>query len=83
MDKLPNSHEYNKINKNMTGSIKEDDVRYIYRVFTYIYPFLIEKDISDCRNVSIKCVYMSLSFGDLSIFSVRVTCFFSYVWRGN
>ena len=44
-------------------------------MFTYIYSLLIEKDICDCRNVSIKfpCVYMCLSSGDLFISSIRVT----------
>ena len=48
-------------------------------MFTYIYSLLIETDICDCRNVSVKlsCVYLCLSSRDLFIFSVRV--FFFYV----
>jgi hypothetical protein len=49
-------------------------------VFTNIYSLLIEKDIRDCQNVSIKvlCVCVCLSSGDLFIFSVKVSTFFSY-----
>ena len=51
-----------------------------YPMFTYIYFLLIEKDISDRWNISIKlpCVCVHLSSGDLFIFSVRVSSFFSY-----
>ena len=44
--------------------------RHLYCVFTYIYSLLIEKDIYNCRNVSVKlpCVYLCLSFGDLFFF---------------
>ena len=53
---------------------------HLYCVFTYIYSLLIEKDICDCQNVSVKlpCVYVCLSSGDLFIFSVRVSSCFSY-----
>jgi hypothetical protein len=49
--------------------------RHLYCVFTYIYSFLIEKDLRQCRNVSLKfmcalLVYLCLSSRDLSIFSV-------------
>ena len=49
-------------------------------VFTYIYSLLIEKDIYDCQNVSVKLpyVYVCLSSRDLFIFLVRVSAFFSY-----
>jgi len=44
--------------------------RHLYRVFTYIYSLLIEKDIRDRQNISNKfpgvCVH--LSSGDLFIF---------------
>ena len=48
---------------------------HLYRVFTYIYSLLIEKDICDCWNISIMlaCVYVCLSSGDLFIFLVRVS----------
>ena len=47
---------------------------------TYIYFLLIEKDVCDRRNVSVKlpCVYVYPSFGYLIIFSVRVSSFFSH-----
>ena len=40
----------------------------------------IDKDICDCQNISIKllCVYWCLSYGDLLIFLVRVSSFYSY-----
>ena len=43
---------------------------HLSRVFTYIYSLLIEKDISDHQNISVKllCVYVCLSSGDLFIF---------------
>ena len=46
---------------------------HLYCVFTCIYSLLIEKDICDCQNISIKlpCVYLCLSSGELFIFSVR------------
>jgi len=49
-------------------------------MYIYIYSLLIENDICDCQNVSVKltCVYMCLSFGDLFIFSIIVSSFFSY-----
>ena len=51
----------------------------LYHVFTCIYSLLIEKDICDWWNVSVKlCVYVCLSSGDLFIFSVRVSSFFTY-----
>ena len=48
------------------------------RVFIYIFSLLIEKDICDCRNVSVKlpCVYVCLSSGDLFVFSARVSLSF-------
>jgi len=44
----------------------------LYRVFTYIYPLLIEKDICDHQNISVKLprVCVCLLSGDLFIFSV-------------
>ena len=53
---------------------------HLYCMFTYIYSFLIEKEICDCRNLSVKlpCIYMCLSFGNLFIFSLNVFSFFSY-----
>ena len=44
------------------------------------YSLMIEKDIYDCRNLSVKlpCVYVCLSSRDLFIFSARVVSFFSY-----
>ena len=52
----------------------------IYHVFTYIYSLLIEKDICDRRKISAKllCVCICLSSGDLFIFSIRVSSFYSY-----
>ena len=54
--------------------------QHLYHVFTYIYFLLIKKDICDWRNVSVNfpCVCVCLSSGDLFIFSVRVSSFFSY-----
>ena len=53
---------------------------HLYRVFTYIYSLLIEKDLHEYWNGSVKfmCVYLSLSSGDLFIFSVWVSLFYSY-----
>ena len=53
---------------------------HLNHVFTYIYCLVIEKDICDSQNVSVKfqCVYVCLSLGDLFIFLVRVSSFFSY-----
>ena len=44
--------------------------RHLFCVFAYIYSLLIEKDICDCRNISVKflCVYVCLLSGDLFIF---------------
>ena len=55
---------------------------FLFCVFTYIYSFLIEKDICDHRNVSIKipCVSVCLSSEPLFIYSVRVSSFFSYFY---
>ena len=46
---------------------------------SHIYNLLIERDICDCRNVSIKfpCIYLWLSSRDLLVFSVRVSFFYS------
>ena len=54
----------------------------LYCVFTYIYSLLIEKDICDHQNASVKLpyVYVCYSFGDLFIFSVRVSSFCSYFY---
>ena len=48
-------------------------------VFTYIYSLLTEKDTCDRWNISFKlpCVCVCLLSGDLFIFSVRVSSFFS------
>ena len=63
---------------------------HLYCVFTCIYSLLIEKDmwssnliekdICDHRNISIKlpCVCVCLSSAHLFILSVRVSSFFSY-----
>ena len=55
-------------------------LRRLYRVFTYIYPLLIEKDNCDSRNVSVKLlfVYVCLSSRDFVTFSVSFSSFFSY-----
>ena len=44
------------------------------------FSLLIEKDICDYWNVSVKlpCVYLCLTSGDLFIFLVRVASFYSY-----
>jgi len=44
--------------------------RHLYRVFTYTYSVMIEKDICDCQNVSVKLpfVYVCFAFGDFFIF---------------
>jgi hypothetical protein len=51
-----------------------------YRVFTYIYPLLIEKDICDRQSVSVKlpCVYVCLSSKYLFILLIRVSLFLCY-----
>ena len=56
----------NSYQKKLGLHIKE----HMESVFTYIYPLLNEKDICDCRNISIKllCVCVCLSPGDLLIF---------------
>ena len=45
--------------------------RRLYCLFTCIYTLLIEKDICDCRNISVKlpCVNMCISSRDLFIIS--------------
>ena len=50
----------------------------LYLVFTYIYSLLIEKGISDPRNISVTMCLCVLSFGYLSIFW-RVSPSFSYL----
>ena len=52
----------------------------LYRVFACIYALLIEKDICDRLNVSVKllCVYLCLSSIYLVIFSARVSSFSPY-----
>ena len=52
----------------------------VYLVNVYIYSLLIEKDIYNCGNVSVKlpCVCVCLSFGDIFVFSVRISSFSSY-----
>ena len=52
---------------------------HFYCVFTLIHSLLIEKDICDCQNFSVKlpCVCMCLLSGDLFIFWVRDSSFFS------
>ena len=49
-------------------------------MFAYIYPLVIDKDICDCWNISVKlpCVYVCHSSGYLFIFSVRFASLFSY-----
>ena len=53
---------------------------HLYRLFRYIYSPLIEKDLRDRRNISIKFlyVYLCLSSGDLFIFSIRVPAYFLF-----
>ena len=56
----------------------------LYGLFTYIYSLLIDKDLYESQNVSIKfscalLVYLYLSSRELFIFSVRVSPFYSYV----
>ena len=54
---------------------------YLYCAFTYIYSLLIDKDLCKSGNIKFPCallVYLCLSFGDLFIFSVRVSPFYSY-----
>ena len=43
--------------------------RYLYCMFRYTYSLLIEKDLCECRNVSVKfsCVYLCLLSGDFFI----------------
>ena len=50
--------------------------------YIYIYSLLIEKDICDHWNVSVKlpCVCVCLSSRDFFIFSVRFSPFCSYFW---
>jgi hypothetical protein len=57
----------------------------IYCVFTYIYSLLIEPDICDHQNISVKlpCVCVCLLSGNLLISSVRVSSYFSYFCRYN
>ena len=45
-----------------------------------IYSLLIEKEICDCQNISVKlpCVCVLLSSRDIFIFSIRVSSFNSY-----
>ena len=52
----------------------------LYRLFTYFYSLLIEKDICDRPNVSVKtlCIYVCFSSGDLVIFLIKVSPLFSY-----
>ena len=61
-------------------NVCEHMVKTASHVFTYIYSLLIEKDICDCQNVSIKlpCVCVCLLPGDLFIVSLRVSSSFSY-----
>jgi hypothetical protein len=54
---------------------------HLYHVFTYFYFLLIEKDICDCRNVSVNLPYVvCFSLGDLFTFLVKVSPFFSYFY---
>ena len=54
---------------------------HLYCVITQIYFPLIKKGICDRQNISVRlpCVYVCLSTGDLFIFLVRVSSFFTYV----
>ena len=71
-----------KINWNVLtiADVSLDQKRVCVKRETYIYSLLIEKDICDHKNVSVKlpCVYVCLSCGDHSMFLVRVS--FSYFW---
>ena len=54
-----------------------------YCVFTHMYSLLIDKDFRESQNVSIKFVcdllaYLCLTSGDLFVFPVRVSPFYSY-----
>ena len=51
-----------------------------YRVFTYIHSILIEKDICECRNVSVvlSCIYMCFSCEDLLFFDKTFLFIFLY-----
>ena len=53
-----------------------------YCVFTYIYSLLIEKDLFECENISVKfpCVYLCFSSRDFFIFSVRVSPFLKFMF---
>ena len=52
---------------------------HLYKVFTYIYFLLIEKDLCECRNVSVNfsCVYLSLIQRSLHFFGKNFP-FYSY-----
>jgi hypothetical protein len=47
----------------------------------FIYSLLIEKDLCECQNISVKfqCVYLCLLIGDLFICLVRVSSFYFYL----
>ena len=54
---------------------------HLYYAFTHIYSLLIEEDIRDCQNISVKllCVYLCLLSGDLLNFLVELpNSFFCY-----
>ena len=51
---------------------------HLYCVFTYMYSLLIEKDLCECQNVSIKLL-CALSCEDIFIFSVSVSPFYTYI----
>ena len=58
---------------------KDGTMCHFYRVFTYVYSLLIEKDICDCQNIQNKfpCVCVCVPFLRRSLhFSVRVFPFF-------
>ena len=68
--------------KRMLTHGKDGIVRWrrLYHVFTYISSLMIDKDICDRRNVSIKlpCVCVCFSSGDLFIFIGKSFLFFPY-----
>ena len=59
--------------------------RHLYWLFIYIYSLLIEEDIFDRQNISVKlpCVYVCLSSGYLFIFKIFFLSFFLSVTKFN
>ena len=84
--------KHTQTHRNLTEMFRQSQMSFLIRttsvalycVFTYIYSHLMEKDICDCRNISVNflCVYVCHSSRDLFIFLVRVSSFFSYFFFG-